>query len=149
MMTVGPRELEPLHKHCTRAELESFACVICEGIVMDMLKAAKKNPQTGTLALSDEQCAHLGEILRYVEPEQAMPNGLETTGLEFLASGLVPALDVTRSIVLCRQVPVYKLGKAVAELEKSEESVGKTDSSSAGALFQYLLGKGRPFLHSS
>ena len=47
--------------------------------------------------------------------------------------------------MLCRQVPVSKLGKAVTELEKSEESGGRTDSSSAGALFQYLLGKGRPF----
>ena len=79
-----------------------------------MLKAAKKSPQTGTLALSDEQCAHLGEMLRYAEPDTA-------SGQEFLASGLLPALDVTRSIVLCRQVPVSKLGKAVTVLEKKEE----------------------------
>ena len=63
----------------TRAKLEPFACAVCEGIVMDMLKCAKKSPHTGTVALSDEHCAHLEVMLRYAAPEKDA-DGLGSAG---------------------------------------------------------------------
>ena len=127
----------------TRAKLESSAYVVCEGSVMDMPKCAKQSPQTGTVALSDEHCAHLEVMLRYAAPEKDA-NGLGPAGSEFLAAGFLPAFEVARSIVLCRVVLVSKLNAAVEKLEQGEELGAGADSSSGGTLVQYVLGKGRP-----
>ena len=47
--------------------------------------------------------------------------------------------------MLCRVVLVSKLNAAVEKLEQGDELGAGADSSSGGALFQYFLGKGRPF----
>ena len=135
MMTAGSKELEPLQQHCFREELVSVACTACEDMVMDILKAAKKNPQTGAMSVSPEHGAHLEKMLAYGHGPGDVP--------EFMAADFLPALEVATSIVLCRQVPVSRLSSAVHKLEESAEIQGDDASPSGCALFQFLLGKGK------
>ena len=63
MMAAGSKALELLQQHCSREEMVSVARTACEDMVMDMLKAAKKNEQIGALTVSPEHGTHLKKML--------------------------------------------------------------------------------------
>ena len=100
MMTVGAHEIESLQHHCSREELASVASAACEGIFMDMVKVAKRHPQTGAVEVAAEHCTQMETMLAYVAHRSEES--------DFLASGFVAALDVVAPIVQCRQVPLSK-----------------------------------------
>ena len=81
-----------------------------------------------------------------VQLEKMQEHGLRPDeGVEFMAAGFLPALEVATSIVLCRQVPVSRVSSALQPLESCAEleEVGGAHTTCGGALFQFLLGKGQ------